>query len=467
MQKTNHGGGSPFLRGLTGNQTLLLIDGIRLSNSTGRYGPNQYFNTIDVFSIEKLEVMRGSGSVQYGSDAIGGTIQAFSHDLAFSEKPLWQSTALTRIATQGMEKSLHGRINFSHKKTAFSGGVTWRDFGDIVGGDTTGRQTPTGYREFDFDLKGNIQLSSSSVLTLAYQDVYQNDVPLYHKVVLDNYAVNKMDPQKRNLGYIKLNQKLNAGVLKSAVITASYQHSEEGRDLLKNGSSVLRTENDKVRSLGFSAEVLASDNNGWSSDSGVDLYNDLVSSNRNDKNISTDVTISKRGLYPDGATMTSIAAFTLHSLDLAAWNFAAGTRFNTFVINVDDETVGSTKLTPSAIVGNFAVMRKLNLKSNLFISANTGFRAPNIDDLGTLGIVDFRYETPNFDLKPEHSFQYQIGYKYQGNKLKGEAYFYRNELYNLVVRNKIPGDTIEGYPVYMKENIERAYIYGIETALGF
>jgi len=464
VQKTNHGGGSAFLRGLTGNQTLLLIDGIRLSNATMRYGPNQYFNTIDVFSIEKIEVLLGSGSVQYGSDAIGGTIQAFSHDLVPAGKPAWGGSLLTRIATQGMEQSLHGGVNYNNKRVAFRAGVTWRNFGDLVGGDTTGRLTPTGYSELDFDLKGKVFISPSSDLTIAYQNVHQSDVPVFHKVALENYAVNKMDPQNRELAYIRLNQKLNAGILKSAVVTASYQHNEEGRELRKNGSSILRTENDKVRSFGFSAEVFASDRNGWSANTGLEVYNDLIGSSRSDRDLSTDETVLKRGLYPDGATMTSIAAFSMHSFDLHKWIITAGARFNTFINKVKDETAGMTKLTPSALVGNLALLRKLNKTSNLFVSMNTGFRAPNIDDLGTLGIVDFRYETPNFDLKPEHSFQYQIGYKYQDSKLRGEIYLYRNELYNLIVRNRIVGDSIEGYPVYQKENVERAYIQGAETA---
>lgn len=71
IQKTNHGGGSPFIRGLTGNQTLILVDGIRLNNSTFRYGPNQYLNTIDMFTIDKIEVAKGIGAIEYGSDAMG------------------------------------------------------------------------------------------------------------------------------------------------------------------------------------------------------------------------------------------------------------------------------------------------------------------------------------------------------------------------------------------------------------
>jgi len=464
VQKTNHGGGSPIIRGLTGNQTLLLLDGIRLSNSTMRYGPNQYFNTIDVFSIDRMEVLRGGGSVQYGSDALGGTIQAFTHELVNTEKSDWGGSVLARLATQKMEQSMRTGISYSNRLAAFRTGITIRNFGDITGGDTTGRQAPSGYNEQDFDLKGKVNLTPKTGLTMVYQNVHQKNIPVYHKITLENYAINETDPQKRELAYIRLNQEIDAGVFKSAIFTASYQHAGEGRESRKNGSDMLRKEYDKVRTLGFSAETNVSGNNRWSGNLGFEVYNDLVKSRRTDTDLLSDEITDKRGLYPDGSTMSSIALFTVHSFDMIRWNITAGARFNSFIINVEDEELGKTKLTPSALVGNLAFLRKINSKSNLFVSFNTGFRAPNIDDLGTLGIVDFRYETPNFNLKPEYSFQYQAGYKYLGKNLRGDLFLYRNELYNLIIRNRVGNETTEGYPVYQKENSERAYIQGFETA---
>ena len=464
VQKTNHGGGSPIIRGLTGNQTLLLLDGIRLSNSTMRYGPNQYFNTIDVFSIDRMEVLRGGGSVQYGSDALGGTIQAFTHELVNTEKSDWGGSVLARLATQKMEQSMRTGISYSNRLAAFRTGITIRNFGDITGGDTTGRQAPSGYNEHDFDLKGKVNLTPKTGLTMVYQNVHQKNIPVYHKITLENYAINETDPQKRELAYIRLNQEIDAGVFKSAIFTASYQHAGEGRESRKNGSDMLRKEYDKVRTLGFSAETNVSGNNRWSGNLGFEVYNDLVKSRRTDTDLLSDEITDKRGLYPDGSTMSSIALFTVHSFDMVRWNITAGARFNSFIINVEDEELGKTKLTPSALVGNLALLRKINSKSNLFVSFNTGFRAPNIDDLGTLGIVDFRYETPNFNLKPEYSFQYQAGYKYLGKKIRGDLFLYRNELYNLIIRNRVGEETTEGFPVYQKENSERAYIQGFETA---
>jgi outer membrane receptor protein involved in Fe transport len=467
VQKTNHGGGSPFLRGLTGNQTLQLIDGIRLNNATFRYGPNQYFNTIDLFSIEKIEALRGNGSVQYGSDALGGTIQAFSRDVAFSEKSDWGGEVLLRGATQGMEQSARADLRYGNQRVAFTGGLTFRNFGDLVGGDTTGKQSPSGYKEFDFDLKGKIALTKSAMLTLAHQNVQQSNVPVFHKVQLENFAVNEFDPQHRALTYARLEQTLNRGVWQSLSVTASLQQTEEGRSSQKNGSSVLRYENDQVRSLGAIAQITNAFGKRWSANSGVEMYHDLVNSTRTDTDQSTGAVSEKRGLYPDGATMASIAAFSLHEWDFSKWHFTAGARWNYFIITATDEAIGTARLDPSALVGNAAVMRKLGRHSNLFISVNSAFRAPNIDDLGTLGIVDFRFETPNYDLKPERSVNAQIGYKLLTAKLQGEIYFYRNELNDLITRVKQDTQTMQGYPLYQKENTERAYIQGIETAWNF
>ena len=72
VQHTNYGGGSPIIRGMVGNQILILIDGIRLNNAIYRMGPNQYLNTIDINQVERIEIVRGAGSVLYGSDALGG-----------------------------------------------------------------------------------------------------------------------------------------------------------------------------------------------------------------------------------------------------------------------------------------------------------------------------------------------------------------------------------------------------------
>ncbi|MBI4711972.1 MAG: TonB-dependent receptor plug domain-containing protein, partial [Planctomycetes bacterium] len=71
LQKTSMGQGSPYLRGFTGFRNVFLIDGIRLNNSTFREGPNQYWNTVDPFTIQRLEIVKGPASVLYGSDAIG------------------------------------------------------------------------------------------------------------------------------------------------------------------------------------------------------------------------------------------------------------------------------------------------------------------------------------------------------------------------------------------------------------
>jgi outer membrane cobalamin receptor len=167
IQKTNHGGGSPFLRGLTGNQSLILVDGIRLNNSIFRFGPNQYLTLVDPYLVEKIEVIKGTGSVQHGSDAMTGVINIQTTSLQLGSKPSWQSKVLIRLTESGMEFTQRPELKYEGKKFAFVLGATSKKFGDLKGGDTTGFQRPTGYGEFSYDMKMKIDLGAEWQLTAA------------------------------------------------------------------------------------------------------------------------------------------------------------------------------------------------------------------------------------------------------------------------------------------------------------
>ncbi len=464
VQKTNHGGGSPFVRGLTGNQVLVLVDGIRLNNSTFRYGPNQYLNTIDHFTIKRIEVLKGTGSVQYGTDAIGGVLNILSQDPEFSpNKAGWKGRLAAKYITGDMEKTVRGEALYSGKKLAMIAGFTKKNFGDLIGGDTTGRQSPSRYDEWSFDFKTKYLLQPDVQLTFATHFLRQQSVPVYHKLQLENFAINEMNPQQRLLSYARLQVHGRSRLIRELEATLSFQQQTEGRNSRKNGSSILRSERDNTGTAGFTIDVFSSINKIWTANSGIELYHDRVGSTRKDIDMQSGATAQKRGLYPDGSGYGNYSVYTMHHFRLGKWIADAGLRFNTFAIQVTDTNLGRIKINPSAIVGNAALMYQLSNRQTIYAAFSSGFRAPNIDDMGTLGIVDFRYEVPSSGLQPEQSQHTEIGYKFKSRRLSGTAAFYYMHLSNLITRVKMEGQAISGYPVYQKENTEAAYIKGIET----
>jgi outer membrane receptor protein involved in Fe transport len=99
-----------------------------------------------------------------------------------------------------------------------------------------------------------------------------------------------------------------------------------------------------------------------------------------------------------------------------------------------------------------------------FTNLSTGFRAPGIDDLGTLGLVDFRYELPAYDLEPEKNIHTELGYRFQGKQLQWQVSAFYMKLYDLISRVRSEADSIQGYPVYFKTNDQEAFIRGFEIA---
>ena len=466
VQKTAHGGGSPFLRGLTGNQTLILIDGIRLNNSTFRYGPNQYLNTIDAYSVSKIEVAKGTGAVQYGSDALGGVIQVFTKEPQFSTgRPQWSGNGTGRYMTGGMEKTGHAEAEWSAQKAAAQIGVTYRNFGDLVGGDTTGRQAPSGYQELAFNAKTKFRLRENMVLTVAHQALRQRHVPVYYRVKLENFAVNEFHPQERMLHYAKLHFKNRKPWMEAIGFGLSWQQTIEGRNSQKAGSSVLRSERDKVATIGFTTDVASRFSTYWTANSGIEIYHDNVRSAR--KDVENGSVTALRGLYPHGSRYGNHSLYSLHHLTYKKWLFEGGLRFNAFDIRIRDTTLGNVRLAPSSFVYNAAALYNLWRQHYVYATFSTGYRAPNIDDMGTLGIVDFRYELPTADLAPEKSRNWEAGYKMQSRGWATAVSAYYMQLTDLITRVKTAGETINGYPVYKKENSDRGFIKGFEAEVDY
>ncbi|MBK8952089.1 MAG: TonB-dependent receptor [Chitinophagaceae bacterium] len=466
LQKTNHGGGSPFVRGLTGNQTLLLVDGVRMNNSTFRYGPNQYLNSIDVYTIQRVEGAKGTGSVQYGTDAIGGVVQVITREPKFSSEKAYTSGRLTsKYMTGDMEKTLRGELQYGTKKLAVLAGVSRKDFGDIFGGDTTGKQSPSGYDEWSYDIQAKFLLKEKMGLTIVNQLLQQRHVPVYHKVKLENYSLNEMQPQQRLFSYAKLTLQGNRKLFKETEFIISHQQGIEGRASQKNGSTVVRKEKDKINTLGFTADINAAFNTRWTANSGIEVYLDKVASSRDDIHTQTNKVTAKRGLYPDNSRYGSYSFYSLHHLQYGKWIADAGLRYNIFSVRITDTTLGYVKIHPSALVGNAALLYAINRNQTMYISSSSGFRAPNVDDMGTLGIVDFKYEVPSADLQPEKSSHTELGYKIQAKKWNASAAVYYMHLSNLITRMKAEGLFISGYQVYKKENTESAYIRGAEATV--
>ena len=235
IQKSQAGGGSPVIRGFEANRILLVIDGVRLNNAIYRSGHLQNAITIHPNTIERVEVVFGSSSVGYGSDALGGVIHYYTRSplINSEEKIKTQISSDFSSVNQALINSISTEMSF--KKWASLTSLNYSDFGDIRIGKNRRHGFPnwgltpffslnnrnhyssipsvnenpliqknTGYNQIDFLQKFLIQLGIKSQLVLNLQYSNSSDISRYDKLIEENdgslrYAEWFYGPQKRFL----------------------------------------------------------------------------------------------------------------------------------------------------------------------------------------------------------------------------------------------------------------------------
>jgi outer membrane receptor protein involved in Fe transport len=476
VQKTAYGQGSPYIRGLTGFRTLMLIDGIRLNNSVFRDGPNQYLATVDNFSISRLELVRGPGSVLYGSDSMGGTLNMFPVTPAlgpdgygfggrvFTRYATAEHSSVTRVSVQGGVDSELGILIGADRK----------HFGDLTAG--SGRLPDTGYDEWDVDGRLVWAATTALDLTLGYQHVTQDDVPRTHKTIharsfhgttIGNERKRDLD-QQRNLLYLRGDLGAPFPFADSLSFTLSWHSQDEFRDRVKSNGSGDRT-GVEVDTLGLTAQMTSETTVGLLT-YGLDAYRDWVDSYSHKYDAEGNLTGKGiQGPVGDDSNYDLIGVFLEDRVDLGSkFVLSAGARFSyarAVAREVADPETGekiSLRDDYSGVVGSARVTWFGIEDVSIYGGVSQGFRAPNLSDLTRLDSArSNEIEVPSPGLDPENTVSFELGARGAAGPVRGAASVYYTILDDLIQRTPT-GEVIDGDEVVTKSNIGDGFVQGIE-----
>jgi len=457
MQKSQLGGGSPMIRGFAANKLLIVVDGVRMNNAIYRSGNLQNVIGLDVNAIAEAEVLFGPGSVMYGSDALGGVMDFHTKSPVLNGEGHINliGNAFFRYATAANEKTAHVDFSLGGKKFGSFTSLSYTDFDDLITGNKRiseypdfGKRTEfvqridgidsiinnsnvnlqkfSGYHQFNLIQK--FQFRPNDYLDLDYGIYFTNtsDIPRYDRLILyDQDSLPESTkwnygPQKWILNRLGLRMYKPNKAYSEARIILSHQFVNESRIDRKYKDDIRRTRTEKVSIINFNADFDKAINDRHQLFYGLDFSYNKVISEGEKENIETGEKSTTSTRYPDGGSKYGfLAAYgnylwiinNHHSLN-------AGLRFTATRLHakLDDQSdlgieFDEFKNKNSAINGSLGYVFRINEKSKIDLIASSGFRAPNVDDMGKLFDSEPRHIiVPNKDLKPEYIYNLEMGF---------------------------------------------------------
>ena len=491
VQKTQMGGGSPVIRGMEANRVLLVVDGVRMNNAIYRSGHLQSSITVSPTVLERTEIIYGPSSVIYGSDALGGVINYFTKTPEINTENTLNTSIFTKYSSANNEKTIHFDAEASFKKWASFTAISYSDFGDLKMGKTRNHgfdnwgkvfqysnntnafynptgvvnsdadlQKNTGYNQLDILQKIYVPLSKNTDITFNIQYSTSSDIPNFDNLAeVSNgklrYAEAYYGPQNRFLASSRLQFNPGYSWLEKGSLVFAYQEVEESRIERRMNSldRFYRTENVDVYSLNGDFSVPLNKLKDRNLTYGFEFTHNDVSSDAIGKKIAvngSEITGFENSFviqsrYPDGGSQySSVALYTNYRQNLSSKStLNTGIRLtSTFLkalwiddafMTLPDMEIYTDNKSLSATAG-YVYKPTVNWQINTLVSS--GFRSPNIDDIGKIRYKSGQVTVPNIYLKPEYVYNGEIGLlRYFNNKkflVSANAYYML--LHNYIAR---------------------------------
>jgi outer membrane receptor protein involved in Fe transport len=480
MQSTGRGQASPFLRGVTGQQVLILVDGVRVNNTIFRAGPNQYFNTIDPGQVERIEVIRGSGSVPWGGDAIGGVISIVTKGA---------DPFLGDYASGGFRQYFSSADDGSYSRANVEGwvgasglfaGASYLRVNELdVGGSRFGRQPFTDYDQYAGDVKYHYMVGEDQMVTVSLSHFEQQDLPRSDRFA--PFVFNRpgntprptfFDPQQRNLAYIRWQGFAASDNLLFDVfsMTGSYTRTKEGLEELRSPTQLDVGEiTDDM--LGYTLTLHKDFGDLGAFTCGADYYYediDAVKQRFNPANPAQPPS-PRPPQYPDDAIADRAGAFVVWDVPITErLGLVTGARYeNANVQGTPRYTIGGVpqdiffERTYQEWIGSVGLTYDLACDVKLVGGVYEGYRAPTLDDLAaSTTFLQNAQQDPvlaSLAIEPEHSYTYEVGMKLDGQRLRLQAYQWWMTIDDYITRE------VDAVGNVFLGNSE-AYLYGTEVA---
>lgn len=492
IQKTGAGGGTPVVRGMMGNTVLYLVDGIRINNGRLFSGPNAFFNQIDVGSIDRIEILKGPGSVQYGSDAMGGVIQLLTPTLDFfPETPVWGGRISGQYSTADEGWMGHGETYYADRRLNAIAGATVFAADDYRagGGDTLENTSLNSYGGFG---KARIKLGEGHVLTLGCLENVRTDVERHDQSARNP---NSGEPryftprEERTLVYLKDALDRESGIVTHLEPYLYYQRYESESDYnTEKDATTFQRDTTRLDQDMVGAGVSAASplREGLSLVYGTDFRYEDFTENKDRNTWSPDGADGAwsipKGTTPDGTYDVADAFAMLDWSPLERLRLTAGARFESTHLDSDpaaqNATAGFTvddlnlderwNSTTYSLGGIYWFTTNLALSSQ----ASTGYRAPTYSDVLSFGPFTYGVNVPSPDVGPEKCTSWEIGPRYESEAVSASIAYFYTWLDDMVDSARVEGFTdVNGNGVedagegnYAKGNYGTGDIHGVESA---